>query len=312
MKDLHNAYIDFENAITLTDARKEQILTSRNAVRDKIRKYFKDELKLNQPAFYSQGSFTIRTALNPLPDKEVDIDDGLYLSHVDKNNQNTWPTPKEVHALVCDALKDHTQNGCEDKHSCVRVVYKNFYHLDIPIYIMKNNHALLADTKHNEWIESDSKNFKDWYFNERKNIQTTRIVKYLKAWRDYKEIDIPSIELTILVVENHISDEFDNIAIQKTVESIYKYLSYYRMVKKPVSPCEDLWENLTEEKKEKRIKLFENLNNNLKAANTAKTSYRGSLILRNIFGDRFPEIPEDVDEPIRDYSQGAKPWMKLT
>lgn len=312
MKDLHTAYIDFENAITLTDARKEKILTSRNAVRDKIRKYFKDELELNQPAFYSQGSFTIGTALNPLPDKEVDIDDGLYLSHVDKNDQNTWPTPKEAHTLICDALKDHTQNGCEDKHSCVRVVYQNIYHLDIPIYIMKNNHALLADTKHNEWIASDSKNFKDWYFAKRKCIQTTRIVKYLKAWRDYKEIDIPSIELTILVVENHVPDEFNNIAIQKTVESIYNYLLCYRMVRKPVSPCEDLWENLTEEKKEKRIKLFENLNNDLKEANAARNSHRGSLILRDIFGDRFPEIPEDVVEPIRDYSQGAKPWMKLT
>ena len=102
--NLHTEFQTFNEAIKLTQNRKERILSSRNAVREKIRSYFKNELHINQPKFLRQGSFAINTALNPLPDDEVDIDDGLYLKHIDENNKATWPTPKEAHQFVIDAL----------------------------------------------------------------------------------------------------------------------------------------------------------------------------------------------------------------
>lgn len=120
--NLNSEFQSFNGAIKLTQSRKDKILNSRNAIREKIRSYFKNELHINQPKFLRQGSFAINTALNPLPDDEVDIDVGLYLKHIDENNKATWPTPKEAHQRVMDALCNHTQDGCEDKTSCVRVI----------------------------------------------------------------------------------------------------------------------------------------------------------------------------------------------
>jgi hypothetical protein len=195
MANTNKAFLDFDNETKLTESRKDKILNSRYAVRAKIKKYFLEDIKVKQPKFNMQGSFTINTALNPINDNEVGIDDGVYLQHISDND--TWPTPKEAHQLILTALKGHTQDGCENKPSCVRVVYRNFYHLDLPIYIMKDDRACLAQTKLNEWQRSDSKDFKDWFYKQRINEQTSRIVRYLKTWRDYRVFGFSSIEFYI-------------------------------------------------------------------------------------------------------------------
>ena len=91
--NLHSEFQSFNEAIKLTQSRKDKILNSRNAVREKIRSYFKNELHINQPKFLRQGSFAINTALNPLPDDEVDIDDGLYLKHINSSYNSIFKNP---------------------------------------------------------------------------------------------------------------------------------------------------------------------------------------------------------------------------
>lgn len=307
---LYDCFIDFNSKITISDSKKESILKSRNAIRDVIRNYFKNELKLNQPKFRIQGSFSINTALQPIEENEVDIDDGLYLQYVDADDKTLWPTPKEIHKIIMQALENQTKDGCEDKSSCVRVIYRNDYHVDIPIYIMKDSHALLANKKTNEWQLSDSKDFRDWFFKNRQNEQTTRIVKYLKAWRDNNEIKMASIELTILAVQHHIKDDNDAVAIQKTVESIYTELNSSRCIMKPVAPKENLWEDKTDI--DTVLKKIKQLKDDLESAVTNSSEHRASLILREQFGDRFPLIEDAEDSnSLRNYNTGPKPWKML-
>ncbi len=307
---LHDCFIEFNNNITLSVSKKDSIITSRNAIRETIKKYFNDILKVKQPKFRIQGSFAINTALQPINDNEVDIDDGLYLQNIDTNNKTTWPTPKGIHNTIVDALENQTKDGCEDKTNCVRVIYQNDYHVDIPIYIMDNEHALLANKKTNKWEPSDSKDFKDWYFANRNNDQTTRIIRYLKAWRDYNQINIASIELTILGTQNHIPNDDDANSLQQTVSRIYSYLFNYRVIKKPVSPYENLWENKTDI--ESVLKKWEQLRNDLNTAINNNSIYRATVILQEQFGERFPIIKEKItDSSTRVYDSGPKPWKQF-
>lgn len=145
---LQSEFREFDKAIKLSEAKKEKILKSREAVRNKIREHFKNTLGVNQPKFRIQGSFTLNTALMPIGNNEVDIDDGLYLMHINTDDHSQWPAPRKVHKDIMEALKNHTQNGCEDKTSCVHVIYKNDYHIDIPVYILtSDNHAWLGNKK---------------------------------------------------------------------------------------------------------------------------------------------------------------------
>ncbi|UTC63747.1 hypothetical protein E4O00_07290 [Treponema sp. OMZ 788] len=308
MANLHQAFIDFGKTVKLTEAKKTDIRRRRDVVRNKIRVFFKDELKYNQPKFQSQGSFTINTALNPINGNEVDIDDGIYLQHVSQN-ENEWPSPKEAHRLIVEALEDHTKDGCEDKTSCVRLIYSNDFHIDFPIYIMKNEHARLANTKTNTWIESDSKDFKDWFYANRKSEQTNRIIRYLKSWRDFTKADFTSIELTILVVNNFYGDDRDDIALYQTLEKCLKALNTNRGVKKPVSPYEDLWENYSESTKNILIQKLSKLMNDIETAINNHSDNRASIIMREQFGDRFPKLNDKTATPIKEFSIGAKPWQ---
>jgi hypothetical protein len=308
MTNINKAFLDFDNNIKLSQSKRDRILTSRDAVRKKIKKYFSDTLEVNQPKFRTQGSFAIYTALNPIEDNEVDTDDGIYLQHV-SDSMDEWPKPKDAHKLILDALENHTQNGCESKTSCVRIVYKNDYHLDLPIYIMEDDKAFLAQTKANEWQHSDSMDFRDWFYTNRKDDQTSRIIRYLKAWRDYRKLEFSSIELTILGIENFSGcDNRDDYSLLYTLQNIKSTLQS-KIIKKPVAPFENLWEDLSEKEKENRIQQVLDLYNDLKSAVDSKSPQRASTIMRENFGDRFPLIKdEDEYSNIHNYSFGAKPW----
>ena len=303
---MNTAFFDFDGKIKLTKSRKDTILTSRDAVREKIRSYFSKELDLKQPKFKMQGSFTINTALNPIGNNEVDIDDGVYLQHITEND--TWPTPQEAHQLILDALKGHTQDGCEDKPSCVRVIYRNFYHLDLPVYIINNDCANLAQVKFNKWQHSDSKEFRDWFYKNRTDEQASRIVRYLKAWRDNRNFKFASIELTILAIENFsFQGDRDDLALLNTLDKINIKLQS-RQIKKPVSPFENLWDDISEGEKDKRIRQLNDLTADVKNAIDSKSEHRSSLMLREQFGERFPLLEDENKTIIQTYSHGAKPW----
>lgn len=310
MNNFHDKFINFNSNIILTNSKKEKIIKSRDAVKDKIKTYFTDTLKFKQPKFYMQGSFVINTVINPIDNEEVDLDYGVYLQHL-PDDQDKWITPKKAHELILDSLENHTKDGCESKTSCVRVVYKNFYHLDLPIYIMHKEKAYLAQTKENKWINSDSKEFKDWFYEKSNgNEQLNRLIRYFKAWRDFNNKDFTSIELTILMVNNYVKSEKDDISLKKTLNKIIENMEFSKKVEKPVSPFEDLWESLSNNKKNKKIETLENFYDDLLTALNNESYSKGYLILRELFGERMPKLKNDEEKDLKVsiVESGAKPW----
>lgn len=306
--NLDSAFKKFDDNITLSQSKRSTIITSRNAIRDKIKKFFKEKGE-KVPSFYIQGSFATYTALAPLSNEEVDIDDGLYLNNIETDDIKKWPTPKDAHKEIVDALKGHTQDGCDDKTSCVRVVYQNNYHVDIPVYIMKDGHAYLANAKSNEWVLSDSKDFKDWYADKIKvdSGQARRITRYIKAWRDFKKVKMASIEIAILVAEHFVKNDSDLISLKETLNAIYWNVLGCKMIKKPVSPYEDLWESKKHEEKSEIIGEIKDFLNGVETACVSDDA-KASTIMQGIFGNRFPLIEEKRDSVISSYNEGPKPW----
>ena len=77
MANLHQAFLDFNDSIQLDSNHKDSLRSSRNAVRDRIRRFFNEKGFSLQPRFHGQGSFMMNTIIEPLS-KEFDIDDGVY------------------------------------------------------------------------------------------------------------------------------------------------------------------------------------------------------------------------------------------
>ncbi|WP_410511765.1 CBASS cGAMP synthase [Paenibacillus sp. BR2-3] len=300
MSDCHDLFTAFHEKIYLHSDKKKSLRSSRNAIRSKIRKYFKDTLKLTEPKFYGQGSYMMNTTINPI-DEEYDIDDGIYLQHLEDVDGDDWPTPSTVHNWVIEAVDGHTDTDPLDKNTCVRVIYKAEYHVDLPIYVMQGDHPKLAH-KNKGWIDSDPKLLTEWFNNEvsEKGNQLKRIVRYLKAWKDYKNSDpkLPSgMILTILAANHYVEDDQDDAAFAATAKAIHQALSESFSLSRPVFPSEELIADWSTTKQDNFLNKLDSL---IKKAGQAleqndKAKAAGKWI--DVFGDRFPEFePPEKEE----------------
>ena len=83
MANNHEQFKAFHDAIKATSTRRTTLKKNRDALRDKIKKYFKENHSdYIQPIFYWQGSYAMHTLLNPIKDENglgaYDLDDGIY------------------------------------------------------------------------------------------------------------------------------------------------------------------------------------------------------------------------------------------
>ena len=198
MADIHDLFKKFNNEISLSTDKQNNLRKGRDALRSKIKTWFTDHDK-QQPTFCWQGSFAMKTTVNPINGNEYDLDDGVYLSGYSDIDQDSWPSPITVHSWIKSAVDGHTQKSPVDKDTCVRVVYEAGYHIDYPIYIMQDDVAYLAH-KTKGWIVSDPKAFKDWFIKkvQDNDEQLRRVVKYINGMV-LVEIDLCKNGFTITV-----------------------------------------------------------------------------------------------------------------
>ena len=151
MADCHDLFNEFFKNIKLSDSNKSKLIDARNAIRNRIKDYFKDTLKEKSPLFHEQGSFSIGTVVTPL-DGEFDIDLGAYLQNLPQDN---WPSPDTVHKWIFKAVEGHTNEAPKDKRTCVRLIYAGKYHVDLPIYNSSSENSFLAEKGEKGWHGSN-------------------------------------------------------------------------------------------------------------------------------------------------------------
>jgi hypothetical protein len=248
----------------------------------------------------------MNTGVNPIPfyDNEgkkilrYDLDDGIYF--IENPNEDNRRAIETWHDWVFESVDNHTSKQTMRKQTCVRVVFADGHYIDLPIYYSLDEEIELAH-RSKGWIESDPLSFSKW-FNDLKNKQLERIVRFLKAWKDYREFNNSSLklpsgfELTILAAENYIEDDNDDFAFRETIRTIYNTLnepSGFKCLRPTTPKGEDVFSDYSESKKTSFLNALSSLLANLDLADSEKNFKNASEIIRNnIFGTRFP-IGED-------------------
>lgn len=301
MADLHKEFSTFYERIRLTAGKKESLRQARDAIRSRIRKYFRETLKILVPKFHGQGSFAMGTTINPL-NGEFDIDDGVYLQHLDTDDKTKWPTPETVHSWLVKATDGHTDEKPIDKKTCVRVVYAGQYHVDLPAYAEFLSDYLLAEKGVNGWHKSDPRALTDWFVKGvgRKGEQLRRIVGYLKAWADFqsgRRGKMPSgLILTVLATENFSPDGRDDVSLTQTAKAISAAVNPFFYVANPVDVSEELTKRLSDEQKKRFQEAIQDLAKAGMDATAVDDASKASKIWRGQFGDRFPIIEKPKTE----------------
>lgn len=189
------------------------------------------------------------------------------------------------------------------------------FHIDLPMYYSTTKRSPdLAHLK-KSWITSDPVEFIEWFENKvnsgfkseyiyekkllstqydtwkeevrRQDAQLRRIVRYLKAWCDYKDTEMPSgIILTILAAENYNHNERDDISLRDTLINIQTALQKEFICKRPTTP---IGENLLEgyEHKISFMKSLSSFVDSAKQAINEGNQKRACGKWQSNFGNRF-------------------------
>lgn len=309
MAVLHKEFVEFDKKIRLTEAKKTDLKNSREGLRKQIKSWFSqnksDEI---QPKFHTQGSQQMNTGNNPIAFFEngeklypYDLDDGIYF--IEKEGENNRRTIEEWHQWVYTAVEGYTAKNPEKKNACIRVVFSDGHHIDLPIYYKEGDEIELAH-KADGWLETDPKAFYEW-FNKKKNTAIERITRIIKAWKNYQEnedddLKLPSgFELSILVVENYVEDDSLDDSFRLTMTAILEKLEKPMGFKclRPTTPVgEDLFKDYDLERRSKFLEKLRHLIEDAEKAKEESNFKRATEILRDKqFGDRFP-YGEDRDE----------------
>lgn len=310
MANTHNLYTAFNKEIKLNEDREASLITSRNSLKDKIKKYFKEEKADElQPKFAGQGSLEMNTTVNPIPEHDddenkllkYDLDYGVYFIENDgednKKSIETW------HNWIFTAVENHTGKTPIKKNTCVRVVFSDGHNIDLPIYYQLEDDIELAH-KSKGWLESNPKEFAEWFNAKAKeDQQIRRIVRYIKTWKNFREVNNSSLKfpsgfvLTILVVNNFSGDDRDDIAFKNTIKKIMATLNISFGCLRPTTPKnEDLFMDYSETRKNNFLNALSTLLDDLERAMNENNFKDASLLIRKHFGERFPLGKDENEE----------------
>ncbi len=293
MANCHKLFNEFQEEISLTIGKKNRMTTSKNAVRERIRKYFKDNHPEYIPKFFIQGSYKMGTAIRT-KDDICDLDDGIYFF------KEPDVTATTLQGWVWDAINGYTSTQPEHRKKCIRQIFTADYEIDYPVYYKIDNQEYKIAVKNNGWEDSDPKAMVKWFNNQKdQNGVLKRIVKDLKAWCDNLRDQMPSgLAMTILASNAKakiVLNEREDITLRDILKEIKKtlYIKFECIV--PATPYDNLFADYTETR---RQKFMNNLSAFIDDANLALSEInelKASKLWRKHLGDRFP-LGEDKVE----------------
>lgn len=288
MADCNHLFQRFLDDITLPSPKSKQLQKGRNAIEERIKNHFANVLEVKLPSFYLQGSYALKTMVKPLGEEDYDLDDGMYLEHT--GNEISTPTPQTVSNWIVNAVEGHTKRKPTNKENCVRVVYEEGYHIDLPVYRNIRGKIHLGTLDGNKWVESDAKAFNNWFYERlEKTEQMRSCIKYIKAWNESNSCDLKGIHITVLVGLNHLEvGQRDDLSLAKTLDEISADLEEKRAIYNPIDKDENLIGDWTEGKINATIGSLREFGRRAHEALAEEDIRRASEIWRDVFGKRFP------------------------
>lgn len=267
MANCNQLFSTYNQIIRLADQKRLELLQVRDNLRSRLQTGYASvsrQFNLTHRIFHqTQGSFVMDTIIVPLRD-DYDLDDGLYF--IGNLDRETRPSPADFHQWVVAALgvsHDDIEKVI-DKATCVRVIYKLGFHVDIPIYYADNVASPDLADKTRGWILSHPIEFIEWFENKiesgfkkafileermfsefekwtsdirKRDHQLRRIVRYLKAWGDLRREEMPcGLIMTILATNNYSAHERDDVALKETLVNISAALRKDFKCERPTKP----------------------------------------------------------------------------
>lgn len=240
---------------------------------------------------------------------------------------------EEALRKLVDAKRSENWKLVTDKPTCIRIEISATAHIDIPLYSIPDDEyvtlekaaatygfdslteavnvrkadswttlpigEVLLAHREEDWITSDPRPVKDWFVDqvEAKGEQLRRVVRYLKAFRDWQwKSGGPSSILLMAAAAPLFSkiDRRDDLALLEVLKGLPTALR--NGVNNPVDDDETLSARMTAEALEEAAKKLERFENYLNGAVNASDEATACNWMINMFGPRFPNRPSRIKQ----------------
>ena len=313
MANCNDLFQDFHTEISIGKSKKERMMISKNGLRSRIRKWFKDNHSDYEPKFYIQGSYKMKTGIRT-KDDICDLDDGIYFFRepdVTATTLQTW---------VWNAVNGYTSTTPEHRKKCIRSVFASDYEIDHPVYYKVDGQNYRLAIKNTGFEDSDSKEMVDWFNQQKDNAgKLIRNVKYFKAWCDNKQNRMPNgLAMTILASNAKakiVLNDRDDITLKDILKEIKKTLDIKVECIVPAVPNDNLFANYDETRKNNFLTALSNFIDDAEKALKEENQHSASKLWRKHLGDRFPEGEDKKEETKSQYAAAiavgaakSNPW----
>lgn len=313
MANCHHLFGEFNTEISLTSNKKTKMTTSKDGLRERIRKHFKEHHPEYVPKFYIQGSYKMKTGIRT-KDDICDLDDGVYFFRTPDVTATT------LQNWIWDAVNGYTSTTPEHRKKCIRNIFSGDYEIDIPVYYKVSGKEYQLAVKNNGWEDSDPKALIDWFNNNKDaNGKMIKAIKELKAWCDHKRNKMPSgLAMTILAMNAKnkiVLNDRDDILLTDILREIKKTLAQKFECIVPVTPKDDLFADYDSTRKNNFLTNLDSFLADAEAALKEPNQLKASRLWQKHLGTRFPD-GEDKNEQTNSSAattNGAalsRPWGK--
>ena len=243
-------------------------------------------------------------------DDTCDLDDGVYFK---SNPDNVTCTT--LQQWIKDAVDDITDSEPSHRKKYITIDFQAGYNIDLPVLLFdksKDAHPKLA-VKDADFADDDPKEFYD-HFNAIASAQLIRIIRFLKAWCDFKRHKMPSgLAMTILALNHVQKNDRDDVALKFTLIEIENSLKNNFVCYMPTTPMDNLFRDYDKKQQDNIATRKENFLNNLSAfisdaksaVDNEKNQYKASKLWKKHLGDRFPDGENKDEEETRAASLGT-------
>lgn len=294
MADCHKLFGEYHEEISIGKTKKNKMKNSKNALRSRIRKWFKDNHPGYEPKFYIQGSSKMKSGIRT-KDDICDLDDGVYFF------RQPDVTATTLQGWVWDAVNGYTNKEPEHRKKCIRSIFDGDYEIDHPVYYKVDGQHYKIAIKSTDFEDSDPKAVVDW-FNMKKDKEgrMLRHVKYLKGWGENLRNKMPNgLAMTILASnakEKIVLNDRDDITLRDILKEIKKALDIKFECVVPAVPNDDLFENYDDKRKNNFLLALDNFIADADSALKEDNELKASKLWRKHLGSRFPEGKDKKQE----------------
>jgi hypothetical protein len=312
MANCHNLFQTFDGDISIDVDKKKRISSSKESLRTRIRKWFKDNHPDYVPKFYIQGSMKMKSAIRT-KDDICDLDDGVYFF------REPGVGPTTLQEWVWTAVNGYTSTTAQHRKKCIRTVFAGDYEVDHPVYYKGTGKDYQLAMKNIGWRADDPKAMVDWFVGKKdKEGRLIRLVKYLKAWCDNKRNNMPSGLAMTILSSNSLSkivlNERDDISLRDVLNEIKKTLDVSFQCFVPVTPSDNLFSDYTQVRKDNFLTALNSFLDDANKAIKEENQLNASKLWIKHLGDRFPKGEDKSDDSktkssIAAGAASSVPWL---